>query len=219
MGLSQSHKNAAKFSVWQYWAVPLGVSVVAILIAFAGDEGRAVLRFDRDGLANGQLWRLITGHLAHLGGAHTALNLAGLALTWVLIGRALTPIGWLLAGLTIMLVIDAGLWWMAPTLNWYVGLSGLLHGWLALGAVEGIRRREALGWVLLIGLATKIVFEQWLGPLPGSEVASWGPVVIDAHAFGALGGVIAAFLVAKSFGGTDIMRADNRRPSPDASTE
>ena len=57
---------------------------------------RELLRFDRGGIAAGELWRLLTGHFVHLGVSHTLLNLAGLLLVWVLVGAACTWRQWLL---------------------------------------------------------------------------------------------------------------------------
>ena len=41
----------------------------------------------------------------------------------------------------------------------------------------------------------KIGWEQWHGPVPGSETTSGGPVVVDAHLYGAVGGAMAALLM------------------------
>ena len=38
-------------------------------------------------IAEGEYWRLLSGHFAHLGYPHLALNLAGLLLVWLLVGR------------------------------------------------------------------------------------------------------------------------------------
>jgi membrane associated rhomboid family serine protease len=40
----------------------------------------------------------------------------------------------------------------------------------------------------------KLAVEQWLGPLWLTAEAAGGPVVVDAHLFGALGGALAAIL-------------------------
>ena len=51
------------------------------------------------------------------------------------------------------------------------------------------------GFILLLLLVAKISWEQFSGPVPGSELTSGGPVVVDAHLYGALGGVLGGFLV------------------------
>ena len=55
---------------------------------------------------------------------------------------------------------------------------------------------EKLTGVILALVMAKLLFEQLIGPLPGSETTSGGPVVIDAHLYGAVGGVIAVLILA-----------------------
>ena len=90
--------------------------------------------------------------------------------------------------------MDAGFWFLNPELYWYVGMSGLLHGLLAAGIVTRLKDIDAETAILLLLLIAKISWEQWSGPVPGSESTSGGPVIVDAHLYGALGGVLGAFL-------------------------
>jgi hypothetical protein len=41
-------------------------------------------------------------------------------------------------------------------------------------------------------LLGKLAWEQFSGPLPGSEGTAGGPVIVDSHLFGALGGALTA---------------------------
>ena len=179
------------------WAWPGALALAAVAVAA---EGLAVpLRYERDAIAAGETWRLLTGHLAHLGTAHLVMNLLALGLVWLLVGRAFKAWGWGLAMLIIALGIDAGFWWFAPELEWYVGLSGLLHGLLAAGALAaslqgGSGRRDGL--LLLAALAAKLAFEQLGGAVPGSAALAGGPVVVDAHLYGALAGIAVGALLA-----------------------
>src|SRR5690348_170160 len=65
-----------------------------LLPVLAGDAGREALRYDRLGLAHGELWRLLTGHLVHLSFEHAALNSLGLVLMWALFARDYAPRQW-----------------------------------------------------------------------------------------------------------------------------
>src|SRR5258705_8550079 len=93
---------------------------VLLLPALAGDAGRALLRYDRDGLAAGQWWRLLTAHVVHLDLDHAALNSLGLILMWALFARDYKPRQWLLIVITAIAAIDAGLWLRDSTVGWYV---------------------------------------------------------------------------------------------------
>jgi rhomboid family GlyGly-CTERM serine protease len=167
----------------------LAVCALLVLLTLTGDAGRALLRYDRAALASGELWRLVTAHLVHLDLHHALLNCLGLVLMWILFARDYLPRQWLVVVLGSITAIDAGLALWDSTLRWYVGSSGALHGVMAAGTLAHLRRRERDGWLLAAFLAGKLVWEQGVGALPlsGSD-----PVVVDAHLFGAAGGLAAA---------------------------
>ena len=195
MGLSQ-RRRAARDRI--HAAIPaIAIIVIAGLLMLGGETLRVALRFDRAGLADGELWRIITGHFVHLGPEHFLLNAAGLVLVALLVAGEFRPLQWALLGIACIAGIGAGLWILNPELAWYVGLSGLLHGWLAAGVVGLLINGRPDGWPLAILVAAKLALEQWIGPLPGSTEATGGPVVVDAHLYGAATGVIAALLATR----------------------
>ncbi len=159
--------------------------------ALGGEEARQLLRYERGAILQGEAWRLLTAHLVHLGPSHLLLNLAGLGLVQLLVGPYLPPRAWWAALLLAGLAVSGGLLLLDPGLRWYVGLSGALHGLLAAGALAALLAGGAPweGGLLLALLAAKLAWEQLAGPLPGSEAAAGGPVVVDAHLYGALGGL------------------------------
>ena len=176
----------------QAWLVPGTVVMIALALMLSGDSGRDPLRFDRGSIAAGEFWRLLSGHFVHLGVTHTLLNLAGLVLVWFLVGRAWTWRQWLLLMAASVAAIDLGLWLGSPQLEWYVGLSGLLHGMLAAGIVAGLADRNYEALVLALVVTGKLAWEQFDGPLPGAEATSGGAVIVDAHLYGVIGGAVAA---------------------------
>jgi rhomboid family GlyGly-CTERM serine protease len=166
----------------------LGICASLLALTATGEAGRIWLRYDRAGLAHGELWRLVSAHLVHLGLRHAALNCLGLVLVWALYERAYRPRQWLLVVLAAMAAIDAGLWFADSTVQWYVGSSGVLHALMAAGALAQIRRKEREGWILAVVLLGKLLWEQIIGALPLSGAA----VVVDAHLYGVIGGLLAA---------------------------
>lgn len=189
MGLELSHELRRR------WALPVVLAAAALLIALTGDGGREVLSLYRPAIREGEFWRLVSGHLAHLGTSHLVLNLAGLALIWYLVSDHLAPGNWLIVTAMSIAVIDVGLWFFEPQLISYVGLSGVLHGLLAAGVVAGLRSGRIEVWVLAVALVAKLAYEQFVGPLPGSEEASGGSVIVASHAWGALAGAVTAAIL------------------------
>ena len=168
------------------------VCLLLLLPTFAGAGGQALLRYERSALAAGEWWRLLSAHVVHLDVRHALLNVAGLALVWMLFARDYSPKAWLAIVLGAIAAIDAGLWLGDSTVQWYVGSSGALHGAMAAGALARLRSGQREGWLLAGLLAAKLLYEQALGALPfsGSD-----PVVVDAHLYGVAGGAaVAAFL-------------------------
>jgi rhomboid family GlyGly-CTERM serine protease len=192
MGLSKADETRPGASPGLAWPVPGSIVLVALALLPGGDAGREWLRFERTGIAAGEAWRLLTGHLVHLGVSHTLLNLAGLVLVWVLVGRTFSTRQWLWIMAGSVAAIDLGLWFGSPSLEWYVGLSGLLHGMLAAGIVAGLAARSGEAVVLAVVVAGKLAWEQFAGPLPGSEATSGGTVIVDAHLYGVIGGALVA---------------------------
>lgn len=177
------------------WLVPLSIAALSAVAALGGSALRLQLRYDRAGIAEGEWWRVVTGHFAHLGIAHLALNLAGLGIVWLLVGSAYSLPGWVLIIASSLALIDLCFWFLDPELSWYVGLSGLLHAVLVAGIMSRFRIAKAESLALAAVLVGKIAFEQFAGPLPGSELSAGGPVVVNAHLYGAIAGILAGGVV------------------------
>ncbi len=170
-----------------------GLSAGLIVLAAVGEPLTYQLRFDRAGIEAGELWRLVSGHMVHLGWRHLWLNVAGLLLIGVLFGQAFTAGAWLLILAGAVVLMDLGFW--QSGLAWYVGLSGLLHAGFAAGTLRWISGGLRDGIILGVILVGKLAWEQIAGPMPFSEASAGGPVVVDAHLYGALGGGIVAGLL------------------------
>jgi len=111
---------------------------------------------------------------------------------------AVTVLVWLVSGL--------GVWLIAPAGSVTVGASGIVFGWLAFLIVRGIWTRT---WQhILLGLVLLVLYGSlfWTGivrvaasdvtAITSIQTVSW-----QAHLFGALGGLLAAFLVGRADAG------------------
>jgi rhomboid family GlyGly-CTERM serine protease len=178
-----------------HWAVPLVLMLVCGLFAIVGEGALQALKYDRLAIVDGEFWRLVTGHLAHMSISHYALNMAGLLLVWLLTGRYFSLSEWVTVLLVTLAVTTAGFWFVDRNLLWYVGLSGILHGLLVAGSLRGLRELPGESAVILCAVVAKLAWEQLAGPLPGSESVSGGNVIVNAHLYGAVGGAVAAGLL------------------------
>jgi rhomboid family GlyGly-CTERM serine protease len=174
---------------------PRGLVLAAILallllLQLGGAATASALRYDRSAVLAGQWWRLASAHLVHLDLRHALLNGLGLVLMWALFVRDYRGRQWFLILLAAAAAIDAGLWFRDTSVLWYVGASGVLHGVMAAGILAELRRGELAGLVLAVFLLAKLTYEQWAGALPFAGPAV--PVMVNAHLYGALGGLAAA---------------------------
>jgi len=149
-----------------------------------------LLRFQHDALATGEIWRLVTGHWVHLNMMHLVLNAAGAALIALLFAEELMPIDWL-AAVTFMALFSSGaLLLRNPNVEWYVGLSGVLHGLMLTGALLLWHSHKTLATLICIVVIAKLAHEQWAGGEPATAKLINGTIVVDAHLYGAIAGVI-----------------------------
>ena len=181
-----------------HWQVAVALLVTCVVFATFGEEGRETFRYARLDVEDGEYWRLLTGHFVHLGTTHLVLNMAGLVLVWLLVGRYFSSMQWVLVVAITLVTESFCFWFIDEYLLWYVGLSGVLHGLLIAGAIKGFRTLPSESAIIVVIVVGKLAYEQLAGPLPGSESVSGGDVVVNAHLFGAIGGAIAAAITWRS---------------------
>jgi rhomboid family GlyGly-CTERM serine protease len=173
------------------WAL-LGTCLLLALAELGGEPLRALLSYDRDGIAHGEWWRLLSAHFVHLDAEHALLNGLGVVLMWALFARDYSPGRWMAIYLFASLTISAGLWWLNPELQWYVGASGALHGVMTAGTLAHLRRRDLDGWILAVFIIAKLSYEQFAGSMPFAGASN---TIVDAHLYGAVGGLLLALFL------------------------
>ena len=174
---------------------PLTVLIIS-LIAFIFDSSLSEPLVYQRSLANkGEIWRALSGHFFHTNGYHFLLNGAAVIMLWVLHGHFYTIKSYTFVFLISAIICSVGIHWFSLNIDQYVGLSGVLHGLFIWGAIEDIKAKERTGYLLLLGILLKIAHEQFYGA--SEEVASLigANVAINAHLWGAIGGVIAMFIL------------------------
>lgn len=175
------------------WILPAGLAVLLVALHGAGPDLTEALRYERQAVLAGEVWRLVTGHLVHADLPHLAWNLAGLLLIWFLFARDYSAGQWLVILLASAIAIDLGFLFLERDLEWYVGFSGVLHGAMAAGLIAWLRAaRDPL--TLLVGMlfVAKLAWEHFYGALPFTAGSMSLPVIHEAHTYGAIGGALAA---------------------------
>lgn len=169
------------------WRIPLAVTISAVLIQVL--RLGPTLRYQRAAITHGEWWRLLTGNLVHLGWMHLGRDLAGLILIWFCFFPHLSERLWLAVIFICMLGVSGGLYIFSPEILWYVGLSGILYGLFATGAVLEWRHRPRLSALLLGLMWAVVIYGLLVGPLPGEDIGLGGPIVPQAHLYGAICGM------------------------------
>ncbi len=157
---------------------------------------------------------VVTAPLLHASWGHLLSNLVPLVIFGFLLMLgpvrqfiAVTVLVWLLAGL--------GVWVVGPAHTVTVGASGLVFGWLAYLVTRGVFTRDvgqiAVGVVLLVvwgGVFWTGIIKVAAADITGVVTVSW-----QGHLFGAVGGVLAAFLVSRADGPRAAKKAKPAIPS------
>ena len=99
---------------------------------------------------------------------------------------------WIMVTATIWVVSGLGVWLVGPSETSTIGASGVIFGWLVFLLARGFFARSFRQIVLAI-----VLFGVWgsvlLGVLPGTPQVSW-----QGHLFGAVAGLLCAWLVSRA---------------------
>lgn len=174
----------------------LSLAAAFTLLGVLAQQVNHWLEYERIAIEGGQAWRLVTAHLTHLGLAHGVLNAAAWILLWRIGRDVVSGIEWAWLLLCSAVAVDAGLYWLSPGIEWYVGASGMLHGaFSGMATLVLARGRRTLGSACLVALAIKLVWEAVTGQGASLAVLDSAPVVTMAHLYGAVGGWMAAVIL------------------------
>lgn len=173
--------------------ISLLIVLVCVCLQVLPHDVQQVLRYDRVAVMDVELWRLLSGHLVHLSWNHLVLNIAGLVLLSLLFETAWQAKDIVLGGLFSALLISLGIYLLFPGIGWYVGLSGVLHGWFAIACIRLWSGQPRFARLLIMGLIAKLVFENVATTVTDSDWLG-GEVIEQAHWLGASSGLLYALL-------------------------
>jgi len=178
-------------TIWRTGKFNLGLFLIILILATLEPNASKLLRFDRHAIEAGEWWRLFSGHLVHLGWAHTLLNLTGLGLITLIFQRELSFKNDSLALFICFVGTTVGIYYFSPTMNWYVGLSGSLHGYFIYYLIKGYKISPLTTALALIVIGGKVIWEHTpLADTSSSALLIGGAVAVDSHLYGSIVGLI-----------------------------
>lgn len=150
----------------------------------------SVLYFNAANIANGETWRVVTGHFMHADLEHLVWNCLGLGVLGMLIeihSRTMLCIS-LVVGIT---SVSALLMLPNIHLNYYCGLSGVLNTLLVVAIWnEWLATRSWLILAVALGSLGKVLIELLIGDSVLTHI-SWPPYTWS-HLAGLIGGLLIA---------------------------
>ena len=167
--------------------LPLLVILIAV-IAFLFESN--LFHYQRNLFESGELWRVFTSHFLHTNFNHFILNISAVALLWALHGQFYSFINYLVVFIFSAITTTLGVHFYSPEITQYVGLSGVLHGIFIWGALKDIENKDKTGYLLLVGIIGKVLYEQVVGPSKDIAELISATVAIDAHLWGTIGGAL-----------------------------
>lgn len=180
-----THKdNNHRFLTW-----PANIALTLTLLLPGLQFFPEILMYQREQIAAGEFWRILTGSLVHTNYWHLGMNLVGL---WLI--TFITPAALSVSRILLLVVcVGLGLWLMNPELVWYVGFSGVLYGLFTFAGICLLIRKDWLmSAVILVGICGKTLWDWSQG---GTAITSGlidAPVIYAAHLYGMLGGLLSS---------------------------
>lgn len=169
------------------YGLPVTIAIISLVIQATSLQD--TLDWQRSAINNSQWWLLVSGNFAHLDWQHYALNVIALLVIWELFFK-LQKIGLsILIILYLCLTVGLGIYFFNADVEWYVGLSGILHGLFLIGISHDVFKKNLLSILVALGFIGKIVWEQTVGITTGA-LFSEDTVLVDAHLYGAIGGLV-----------------------------
>lgn len=178
------------FSFIRRHAIAVVLFFALILLHLLQAKLQPFFEFDRSAIYDGQWWRLLTGHLFHTNTWHLLMNLGGYVLIMLLHGAYYSNRRFMLNLLLGNLLIGLTLLCWSPDISIYVGLSGWLHALLVCGCCIDIERHWSSGWMILLAVFGKVLWEQWQGASTEVVTLIGADVATDAHLYGVFVGLL-----------------------------
>ncbi len=174
------------------WRTLLMALVALAWFGLAGAAAEAWI-YDKQAVASGEWWRLISAHWIHSDVSHATWDISGLVLLGILFERLL---GNHIFGLLAAGTLGVGLWlgWGGTWMDYYCGLSGILNALMSAGLVMLWRQHHhPLIIITAMLYGVKIVLELFSDNMLFTHLVWQG--VPQAHLAGLISGLLYTYLI------------------------
>ncbi|MAZ65745.1 MAG: rhombosortase [Kangiellaceae bacterium] len=174
------------------FAIPITISLVAALIQAAPILHEHLI-YQTNQLPK-EAWRYLSANLVHTNWPHYLMNCCALLLLYDFFQGYDKPKAFVLAFILISLG-NTFLLSLFPSIHWYVGMSGTLHGIIIWGTLIYLypKAPKTASALLSVTLA-KVGYEAWSDGQSISSTLIDARVVYEAHFTGILCGFFVAFI-------------------------
>jgi len=162
------------------------LTIISITLYLFQSQSLPLLEFSRSAIQNGEYYRLLTGNLMHSNHWHLLFNIAGLGMLTYLFYRLITNTHFVIFSTINAILVSVLMYYYSPTTQYYVGLSGYLHGLFVYCCLLEINKGMKGSWLLLLGVSLKIGYENIYGASHEMSELINVSIATDAHLFGAL---------------------------------
>ncbi len=173
----------------------LAMALLITVLWILGDGTLDQLMYHRVAIENGQLWRILTGHLVHSNLWHLLLNLASLTMIGLLFSQHLSIKLWSAVFALSGLLISACYYFILPEYQHYVGLSAILYAVIIIGALLDLKEQMLIASLVLLVVTGRVIWQQFYGSVESLAELIGDRVAIESHLFGIVTGYVIGLLL------------------------
>ena len=185
----QTPASSARLTI-PVWTLLISGGVV---IVYAVPGLREALIYDRESLAHGEWWRLVTGNLVHHSGRHLGYDLLAFLIAGALIEIRRLP-GFAVLCLASGIAVGAVVYFLEPGMRYYGGLSGIVTAAVVYLCLWGVTETGWWRWLcagvlslMTVKIGVELALNQSLLDTGGQH--PFVPVPLS-HAAGVAGAVL-----------------------------
>jgi len=165
------------------------ILLACLLMMLFDPTSTDLFRYQSKEVTNGEFWRIISANFTHSNWNHFFLNMAGLLLIDYLFQPLIKQ--WLRATLiSFCIFTNVLLLHSFVVLEWYVGMSGALHGFILGCALLSWGKAKITNSLIILGTSAKLFVELNWEINASTAGLIEANVVEESHLFGAISGLV-----------------------------